>query len=162
MSKQRNMTSVFLCCGEKILLLYRQGSKVVNNVWIGSAGGHFEPEELNDAEACVLRELMEELGITREQLQDLTLRYIMLRHVNNEVRINYFFFAQLPGGTELDLTSEEGRLQWFEPEEIKDLEMALSAKYALEHYLQEGKNNHKLYGGVANGETVVFTEMPQW
>lgn len=68
--KQRNMTSVFLCCEDKILLLYRQGSRVVNNVWIGSAGGHFEPEELNDAEMCVLRELKEELGIDKEELQD--------------------------------------------------------------------------------------------
>ena len=162
MIKQRNMTSVFLCCEDKTLLLYRQGSKVVNNVWIGSAGGHFEPEELNDAGACVLRELKEELGIIREQLEDIKLRYIMLRHVNGEVRVNYFFFAKLPGGLDMDLTSEEGRLQWFTHEEIKGLEMALSAKYALEHYLEEGRFNQTLYGGIANGETVVFTEMPEW
>jgi 8-oxo-dGTP diphosphatase len=118
--KQRNMTSIFLCCEDKILLLYRQGSKVVNNVWIGSAGGHFEPEELNDAEGCVLRELKEELGIDKETLQDLQLRYIMLRHVNGEVRVNYFFFAGLPGGMAMNLVSEEGSLQWFSYEEIAE------------------------------------------
>ena len=79
MIKQRNMTAIFLCQEDKILLLYRQGSKVVNNVWIGSAGGHFEPEELNDAQACVLRELREELGLGEEDVQDLHLKYIMLR-----------------------------------------------------------------------------------
>lgn len=162
MTKQRNMTSIFLCCNKKVLLLYRQGSKVVNNVWIGSAGGHFEPEELNNAEACVLRELNEELGIDVEQLENLQLRYIVMRHVNGEVRINYFFFADLPGGMEMDLTSDEGRLQWFAQEEIKGLEMALSAKYALEHYLEVGQFNRTLYGGIANGETVVFTQMPEW
>lgn len=162
MIKQRNMTSIFLCCDDKILLLYRQGSKVVNNVWIGSAGGHFEPEELNDAEACVLRELNEELGISKEQLNDLRLRYIVMRHINGEVRINYFFFAELQGGIEMKLTSDEGRLQWFAHEEINGLEMALSAKYALEHYLEVGKFNQDLYGGIANGETVVFTGMPEW
>lgn len=162
MTKQRNMTSIFLCCEGKILLLYRQGSKVVNNVWIGSAGGHFESEELNNAEACVLRELNEELGIGVEQLENLQLRYIVMRHVNGEVRINYFFFADLPGGMELHLTSDEGRLQWFTKEEIKELEMALSAKYALEHYLEVGQFNQTLYGGIANGETVVFTQMPEW
>ena len=47
MEKQRNMTSIFLCTENKILLLFRQGSKVVNNMWIGSAGGHFEEYELN-------------------------------------------------------------------------------------------------------------------
>lgn len=161
MVKQRNMTSIFLCCEDKILLLYRQGSKVVNNVWIGSAGGHFEPEELNNAGACVLRELNEELGIREEMLQDLMLRYIVMRHVKGEVRINYFFFANLPGGTQMDLSSDEGRLQWFAHEEIGDLEMALSAKHALEHYLTEGQFNQMLYGGIANGETVVFTPMPE-
>ena len=37
--KLRNMTSVYLLQGGKMLLLYRQGSRVVNQVWIGSAGG---------------------------------------------------------------------------------------------------------------------------
>lgn len=61
--KLRNMTSVYLSKGERMLLLFRQGGRVVNNVWVGSAGGHFEEYELNDARACVLRELEEELGI---------------------------------------------------------------------------------------------------
>lgn len=64
MGKLRNMASVYISCDDKMLLLYRQGSRVVNDVWIGSAGGHFEPNELNDAKACVLRELEEELSIT--------------------------------------------------------------------------------------------------
>ena len=43
------------------MLLYRQGGKVVSDVWTGSAGGYFEEFELNDAKACVLREMNEEL-----------------------------------------------------------------------------------------------------
>ena len=39
--KLRNMTSVYLSKGERMLLLFRQGGRVVNNVWVGSAGGHF-------------------------------------------------------------------------------------------------------------------------
>ena len=45
-AKLRNMTSLYIFKGDKALLLYRQGSRVVNDMWIGSAGGHFEPEEL--------------------------------------------------------------------------------------------------------------------
>ena len=52
--KLRNMTSLYILKDDKVLLLYRQGSRVVNDKWVGSAGGHFEPEELNDARACVL------------------------------------------------------------------------------------------------------------
>ena len=74
--KLRNMTSIYLFKGKKVLLLYRQGGRVVNNVWTGSAGGHFESEELNDAKACVLRELNEELGLHPEDIDGLALRYI--------------------------------------------------------------------------------------
>jgi len=70
--KLRNMTAVYLFKVKKVLLLYRQGGKVVNNVWTGSAGGHFENYELNDARACV-RELNEELGLQPEDIAGLTL-----------------------------------------------------------------------------------------
>ncbi|MDO4299823.1 MAG: NUDIX domain-containing protein [Clostridia bacterium] len=69
--KLRNMTVLYLLRGDKILLLYRQGGKVINNVWTGSAGGHFEDFELNDAEACVLREMKEELGIRPDDIEAL-------------------------------------------------------------------------------------------
>ena len=74
--KLRNMTCIYLFRGERVLLLYRQGGRVVNNVWTGSAGGHFEEYELNDAKACVLRELREELGLGPENLDNLALRYV--------------------------------------------------------------------------------------
>ena len=89
------MTSIYLFKGGKVLLLYRQGGRVVNNVWTGSAGGHFEKNELNDAKACVLRELNEELGLQPENIDGLTLRYITLRRTKGEIRQNYYFFAEL-------------------------------------------------------------------
>ncbi len=158
--KQRNMTSIFLCADQKILLLFRQGSKVVNNLWIGAAGGHFEEGELNDATACVLRELKEELAVTEDMIRNLRLRYIALRHVKGEVRINYYFFADLDGGTNCKLQSNEGKLQWFAPEDIQDLEMPYTAKYVLEHYIKEGQYDDRLYGGIADGEKIVITAMP--
>ena len=66
--KLRNMTGIYLVRDDEILLLYRQGSKVVNNLWIASAGGHFEEWELNDPKACVLRELKEELSVTEDMI----------------------------------------------------------------------------------------------
>lgn len=47
--KLRNMTAIYLFKGGKILLLFRQGGTVVNNVWTGSAGGHFEEYEFRQA-----------------------------------------------------------------------------------------------------------------
>lgn len=157
--KLRNMTSIFLLCEDRILLLYRQGSKVVNDVWIGAAGGHFEEYELNDAKACVLRELKEELSVSEDMLSDLELRYITLRRVKGEIRQNYYFFAELNNGTKMQLQSDEGILKWFSLEEATKLEMPFSAKFVMKHYVESGRFNHALYGGVADGEKVVFTEM---
>lgn len=72
--KLRNMTSIYLLRNDKILLLYRQGGKVISDVWTGSAGGHFEEFELNDAKTCVLREMNEELGLREDNIRNLSLR----------------------------------------------------------------------------------------
>ena len=106
--KLRNMTAIYLFRGEKVLLLYRQGGRVVNDVWTGSAGGHFEKDELNDAKACVLRELYEELGLRPEDIEGLALRYIALRNVKGEIRQNYYFFANIKEHVDDNLASNEG------------------------------------------------------
>ncbi len=43
--KLRNMTCIYIRYENKMLLLYRQGGRVVNNVWTASAGGHFEEKD---------------------------------------------------------------------------------------------------------------------
>ena len=144
-----------------MLLLKRQGSRVVNDVWIGSAGGHFEKDELNDAEACVLRELDEELGLTSGDIGDLRLRYITLRHTAREVRVNYYFFAELENCGK-ELISNEGELAWFAENEISTLPMPFTAGFVIKHYIETGKHNTEIYGGVADGNGVVFTPMTEF
>lgn len=158
--KLRNMAAVYILCRDKILLLYRQGGKVVNNVWVASAGGHFEESELNDAKSCVLRELKEELGLKENQLINLQMRYIALKRTNGEIRQNYYFFAEVED--ELELLSDEGVLKWFDISEVHSLEMPYSAKYVIQHYINKGRYNDKLYCGVADGNGLVFTEMPEY
>ena len=92
--KLRNMTAIYLFKGEKVLLLFRQGGQVVTDVWTGSAGGHFEEFELNNAKACVLRELYEELKVSENDIENLALRYIALRRIKGEIRHNYYFFCR--------------------------------------------------------------------
>lgn len=60
------MTSLYIFKGDKVLLLYRQGSRVVNDMWIGSAGGHFEPEELNEQKAMRVAGINEELELAEK------------------------------------------------------------------------------------------------
>ncbi|MDE6567604.1 MAG: NUDIX domain-containing protein [Lachnospiraceae bacterium] len=158
----RNMASIYISKGNKMLLLYRQGGRVVNDVWVGSAGGHFEECELNDARACVLRELQEELGITEKEIENLCLRYVTLRRSKGEIRQNYYFFADLKDGTSEEFSSNEGVSRWFPLSELTSLEMPFTSKYVIEHYLNVGYKTEMIYGGIADGEKVVFTEMPEF
>lgn len=155
----RNMTAIYLLKGDKVLLLYRQGGKVVNNVWTGSAGGHFEKEELNDPQACVIREMQEELGLHLEDIEGLQLRYIALRSTKGEVRQNYYFFAELKESVDENLCSNEGECRWFSLDEMGDLEMPITAKYVMEHYYKIGRLDSKTYVGVTYPDRIEFNEL---
>ena len=159
--KLRNMTAVYLFKNEKVLLLFKEGGRVVSNVWTGSAGGHFETYELNDAKACVLREMNEELGLYPTDIENLSLRYITLRYTNNEIRQNYYFFANLKENIDENLSSNEGRCKWFSLNEINSLEMPFTAKYVIKHFCNTGRFSNTLYVGVTTTDTVNFYALPQ-
>jgi 8-oxo-dGTP diphosphatase len=154
------MTSVYLVSDTGVLCLYRIGSRVVKDKYIGSAGGHFEPEELNDPTRCILREMQEELGLTEGDVEGLTLRYITHRLMKGEIRQNYYFFARLK--TQKELTSSEGKLQWFSFEEIPALNMPVSAKHMILHYLETGRFNDRLYAGITEENGTAFVPMVEF
>ena len=139
----RNMTSVYIFKDDRVLLLYRQGGKVVNNVWTGSAGGHFEDHELNNPESCILR-------------------YITLRNVKGEIRQNYYYFADLNKDYPKMIQSNEGVSKWFHIDEIINLDMPYTAKYVIEHYLTTGRFSHDTFVGVADGQKVQFVTMSEY
>lgn len=161
----RNMTSIYITrteAGQKqMLLLYRIGSRVVAPSWCG-IGGHFEPEELNDAQAAALRELKEEIHLTADKLRNLKLRYVTLRLKGGEIRQNYYFFAELKKGAQVELHSSEGIPQWVPYEEILKREMPYTARYVVEHYLKYGSRSWILYAGVAGTEGVSFLPLEEF
>ena len=154
--KLKHLTSIYLLKDDHILLLYRQGSRVVNNVWVSSAGGHFENEELNDAKACVLRELNEELGLTESDLNSLQLRYVTLYHNSKDLRQNYYFFAYLNEDAEYSLKSNEGLLKWYDLNEISELEMPFTSRKVTEHFVKEGRFTDLFYAGISTGNEMIF------
>ena len=158
--KLRNMTSLYLTKDDSVLCLYRLGSRVVDKMYIGSAGGHFEKNELNDAKACVLREAWEELGIREDELEGLKLRYITLRLKNGEVRQNYYFFATLR--EDRPLSSTEGQLHWVKFEDIPGLKMPSSAKHMVLHYLKQGRLDDQLYAGVSESWGANFAPLAEF
>ena len=158
--KLRNMTSLYLVRDDGVLCLYRIGSRVANHRYIGSAGGHFEPEELNDAKACVLREAYEELGVQEAELIGLKLRYITYRLKDGEIRQNYYFFATLANNGEL--SSTEGNLRWVSFEELPDLNMPVSAKHMILHYAAKGRWDDTLYAGITCAHGTQFVPMEEF
>lgn len=158
--KLRNMTSVYLTGEQGILCLFRVGSRVANNKYIGSAGGHFEKDELNDARACVLREMGEELGITEADVENLKMRYITYRLKDGEIRQNYYFFGQLKEGRELE--SAEGKLRWIPYDGFENLNMPVSAKHMILHYLAKGRFDDLLYAGITEENGTNFVPMMEF
>lgn len=156
--KLRQMTALYLVEGEKILMLYRIGSRVVEPSWCG-IGGHFEPEELNDSRACVLREAGEEIGLKEADVEGLCLRYVTMRYTKGEIRFNHYFFAALKPGVTLPETCPEGKLEWISFDGVMERNMPVTAGHVLEHYLREGKDTDWLYGGVTTENGTVFSVM---
>ena len=157
----RNMTAVYISRGETMLLLYRVGSRVVAPSYCG-VGGHFEPDELNDARACALRELREETGLTERDLTNLRMRYVTLRQKNGEIRQNYYFFAELAPGAKEPASCSEGRLEWVKYGELLSRKMPHTAYYMLKHYLETGRHTHTLYAGATVEDGVVFTPLEEF
>lgn len=157
----RPMTAVYITSGERILLLYRVGSRVVEPSFCG-VGGHFEKDELCDARACVLREMHEEIGLAQDDLLDMRMRYVTLRLKNGEIRQNYYFFAQLKPGARIAEACGEGRLEWADMNTVLERKMPHTAWHMLSHYLSEGKDTDLLYGGVTTEDGVVFTPMQEF
>ena len=141
--------------GDKLLFLNRRGSRVIGDSYVGAAGGHFEKDELNDAKACVLRELFEETGLCEDDLRDLSMRYVTLRLKNGEIRQNYYFFAYLDDPEKVK-TSLEGTLEWVEIDRAMELSMPVSAKYMIEHFIRIGRHDRNLYGGITTETGIEF------
>lgn len=153
----RNMTSLFFIREDGLLCLYRIGSRVANNLYVGACGGHFEESELRSPESCALREMGEELGLTESDIADLRLRYVTLRYYKGEIRQNYYFFARLRG--DRALSSTEGNLQWFTWEQLESIPMPVSARHMMDHYLKEGRFTDHLYAGTTEPGGTRFTVM---
>lgn len=151
--KLRNMATVYIKKDNKMLLLDRIGSKVVGRSWCG-VGGHFEPEEVNDAKSAVLREMNEEIRLTENDLSNLDLRYIALRLVKDELRINYYFFADLKDDAVMNYDCDEGILEWVSFDEVNNRKMPYTAQKVIAHYLEIGINTTDFYSVTADDENV--------
>lgn len=150
--KFRNMAGFYLFDGEYVLLLYRVGSRVLRTPSWRNIGGHMEICDANDPLATALRELKEETGIVREDIENIRLKYVTLRHVNHEIRQNYYFFADIKDSRKVKLDfCSEGTLEWVKNDVLLEREMPRSSHECLRHYLRVGQFNDNIYVMVSTG-----------
>lgn len=103
-------------------------------------GGPIEPDEINDPTAAALRELDEEVGVTSDDITDLSLRYLAVRDTGTELRHTYYFSATLKPHALVRTYCPEGELRWFDLEmDSTSLEMPPTAHVAFGHWLRNGR-----------------------
>ena len=142
--KVRILTSAFLICDNKVLLMKRGLHKKFGpGNWAG-IGGHIEIEDIADyhsmdfSEACY-RELKEETGIEKTSAPNLQLKYISIRKVDGEIRYIYHYFTTVE--TEFSLPDcDEGALFWIDKEQIDELPMTVSVKVPLMNWLENSSD----------------------
>jgi len=143
--KLRNMTCIYIENDDKILMMYKTKSRFWNAPkWTG-IGGHFEENELNEPDKCILRELFEETGITEKDITPVRLKYITIRKTDTEIRQQYIYFAELINKSKCISDCDEGKMEWVEIEKIFSLHMSFTNLKALQHYFNSGNKNDDIY-----------------
>ena len=146
--KLRQMAVAFLFNEEQeVLFLQKKQKDTFLAGFLVPIGGHIEGEEMNEPQKACIREIEEETGIKSEFIDNLALRYIVLRIKDDqEIRIQYVFFGKLLNNTTL-IESDEGKLKWIGYNDIPTQNVSATTIEIVKHYKEIGKSNEKVYVG---------------
>jgi 8-oxo-dGTP diphosphatase len=154
--RTRLLATAFLINGDRLLLMRRSPNmRLLPGRW-APIGGHLEADEINDPQAACMREICEETGLTDSHIVDLSLRYVVHRRRDNEIRTQYMYF----GFTSKESVgrTEEGELCWVQLDRALDLDVSATTRFTLEHYTRLGSQTDCVYVGtvdVHNGKPVI-------
>ena len=143
----QNGAGAFLKNKDKYLLMLRASTrKIAPNVW-SCIGGHMESHELNNPIETCLREINEETGISKENIFNLKLRYIIIRQYKNTIRQNYIYFGETTVN-EL-IKTEEGTLHWISENELLEKEYTKTYSEMMKHYIKTPDPEERIIVGIA-------------
>ena len=141
----RQMTTIFLFNGEQCLIMERSADRDFGPGYWAGVGGHLEPEELRNPQQACLREIEEETGFVAADIEDLHLKYIVLRLKANEIRQQYVYFARTQRRDFTD--TSEGKLHWMHLPDLLDRYASKTTHFIVQHYLAEGKESDAVHVG---------------
>lgn len=137
--RARMMAAALLFHGGEMLMMKRSPNRTLNPGMWATVGGHMEPAEINDPEEAVRREIFEETGLTRSDIADLRLQYILIRLNRQEVRQQFIYTAR---AARRDVSeTDEGELHWIPREEVLDRDIPFIFRELLAHYFRTGPSS---------------------
>ncbi|WP_159881169.1 NUDIX domain-containing protein [Paenibacillus puerhi] len=144
MIRARMMATAMLFNHEDLLMMKRSPTRTLSPGLWAAVGGHLEPHEINDPRSAVLREIHEETGLLEEHLDELRLRYILIRLNEQEVRQQFIYTANT---SKRDIVqSDEGTLHWIPRDQVLDRKIPFIFHKLLEHYFQHPPVPHVWVG----------------
>ncbi|MCJ7843588.1 NUDIX hydrolase [Lederbergia sp. NSJ-179] len=144
----RQMAVAFLLNEEQeVLFLQKRSKDIFLAGHLVPIGGHIDGDEVNDPKKACIREIEEETGIKSDCIEDLSLRYIVLRLKDNqEIRIQYVFLGKISKNSTLN-ESDEGSLEWLDFMEIPNRNVSATTIEIAKHYMELGTSTEKTYVG---------------
>lgn len=144
----RNLAVAIIAHDDKILLMQRSKTrKFAPGLWAG-IGGHIEKNEMNTPEVACLREIYEETGLSKENLSDVHLKYIILRKSASEIRVQYIYIGT--SSTFEVIQTDEGKLYWIDKNDLLNREMSFTTRCVLERYIKYEECVSKISVGVVD------------
>jgi 8-oxo-dGTP diphosphatase len=142
----RQMATAFLFNQEKVLMIKKASSRLSATEFWSGLGGHLEPAELNHPRKACIREIYEESGLQEKEIDELKLRYILLRIKEEEIRQQFVYFGKIE---KTDFTnSEEGELYWINKDDLLMLNLSRIIYFMLEHYFENSDQEEIMVGTI--------------
>jgi len=132
---------------QEVLFLQKKKKDTFLAGFLVPIGGHIEGDEINEPQKACFREIEEETGIKSGLIENLSLKYIVLRVKDNqEIRIQNVFFGNVLKNTTL-IESDEGELSWVDYKDISSQNVSATTKEIVKHYDEVGKYCENVYVG---------------
>ena len=164
MIRFRMLAVAFLFEKNSLLLMERSPqASLFPGQWV-PIGGHLEVSEIATPHDACLREIAEETGLSPKDVDDLSLRYIMHRMRDDEIRTQYVYFGH--ARSRHVQGNEEGKLYWVPLTDVLDLDMSATTRFIFQHYMEIGINSQSTFIGALEGRsgapTVNWIPISDW